>query len=330
MEVSMKKFLTVSILLVLALFTSCENKNVGGTASLTVNVNDSRARDFEPTKGSDMITKVEVTLTSLFTLNGQKVTQTIACVDEKAVFKDLPIGKYTLSGKSFNNLNVEISNGSKTIELVPNANTISLQLDKMVGEGIADVAYYYEPLNYPEASTTLKVEMVNKDGKVVGGLENCTIEKHNGYFLYNQTLPAGSYLLKVQLYSHNVLADGMITAVKIFNGSTYKAQFFLSGNIGNSQGSINVSNSASNMMKCVVDKTAVTGTNKYNLVCTTTLLPKGYTEANLVYAWYKNGELMPTSTTKTIEVTKTPAKIQYCCVVKTDKNGSWGSAKEYV
>jgi len=330
MEVSMKKILTISLLLILALFTSCESKTPGTTASLTVNLNNSRARDFEPDVGTDSVLKVEVTLTSLFPFDGSTITQTITCTGDKAVFKDLPIGKYTLSGKGFNSLDVELANGSKAIELLPDANTISLELNNLVGEGKIDADYYYEPLNYPAETTTLKVEMIDKDGKIVGGLANCQLEKQNGYFKYTQTLPAGSYLLKVQLYSHNVLADGIITAIKIYNGSIYDAQFGLLGNIGNAQGSINIVNSTSNMMKCVVKKTAVTGTSKYNLKCTTTLLPANYTEANLVYTWYKNGEVIPTATTSTLEVTKTPAKIQYCCVVKTDKSGSWGSAKAYV
>lgn len=319
-------FFVISIMI---LITSCNELGIK-TGDLTIRVLKG-SKDMEYNSGQDIAASTEIYVESLFKYgdNAEKYQKTVTLDGESVTLTGLPIGTYQITGRTYNNKSKQIAEGIKTVNIIPNNNIVDLKIDKLIGSGTIKMGLFYDVLNYPKEGTRFLVEVKNEKNETVATENDCSINKDNGHLDFTKELPAGNYIMKIQLLFNNQLCDGNMMTFKIINGETLMNQYYFKGNLSNATLSLSIEDRTSTTMKVRLQKEAL-GSDQIKITCNTTKLPQGYSEDMLSYTWYKNGELISEANGKSHTVTKTNAYIQYSCIVKTDKTGSWGASYIYI
>jgi hypothetical protein len=317
------------ILMCILLIPSCSTERES-TARLRVLVSQPTKRDLESFTDSDVPESYDVTVKGLFTSEGNQFEETMDCTNGAAVFSAAPIGRYEITARSYNNAKVQLGEGKRTVEIKPGENNVSVIIDKRVGTGNLLLRLLYEPEIYLAASTTMTLKVENSKGEVLYTLSDATIDKENGEILLEKRgIPSDVYLLTFQIFSHNVLCDGEVAAIDVYNGCDYQICRVYNRNPFGASPTITIDNRVSAQIRANISSVS-NGGGSYTMTCNIEEYPEGTEEKDLTYAWYRNGTKIEGATGKTLTVTKTSTRYHYNCLVKGNMVGGTCTANWYI
>lgn len=206
----------LGLILLLALVIGCENSGEATSTTLRLNLASERFR----TSRSLLPTAEELTIASVrITGTGPKgQTIDVQSTDQVVEIGNLTIGTWTLHAVGSNSSGVALVSGNLTTLLSSATNEATLQLTELVGEGSLSIQFSWDP-DQVASDVRLEAQLFDQNGTTVA-LNVGALNTTAGTVTLAKTLPAGSYFLKVQLYSQNVLVSGATHALRILDGVT--------------------------------------------------------------------------------------------------------------
>jgi pullulanase len=224
MEDDMLKKVTLGLAIVLAtLFvTSCPNpvspiQGQTGILTVTVFTDDSRTIIPEIVANLDSISLV-------LSGPGGATRSGSFDLDESIVFTQLSVGTWNVQAQGINSSGAVIASAEEVTVINAGSNSLSLDLTpNFDGEGSFEVS-----VSYPDSISISKVEgRVTPYGQAQGPFE--TIATTGSTFTFEKTnLPAGYYLMEVNLFEGPELKAGLYEILWIVNGTTTQAALVLS------------------------------------------------------------------------------------------------------
>jgi hypothetical protein len=145
-------------------------------------------------------------------------------LDESIVFTQLSVGTWNVQAQGINSSGAVIASAEEVTVINAGSNSLSLDLTpNFDGEGSFEVS-----VSYPDSISISKVEgRVTPYGQAQGPFE--TIATTGSTFTFEKTnLPAGYYLMEVNLFEGPELKAGLYEILWIVNGTTTQAALVLS------------------------------------------------------------------------------------------------------
>jgi len=248
----------------------------------------------------------------------------VSSCEDTVEIGNLLIGWWTIEATAYNSNGVALVAGSVRTLLSRQTTTATVELTDLVGSGTLSVSVSWD-IDQVGDDVALEALLFDQGMESVT-LQEPSLDKATGTATIGATLPAGSYLLKVQLLSQDVVVSGASEAVRIIDGVTS------SGNL-----ELVIGDLSSAYTLTVVNKTGLpiegsvqTTDESYEAGDTVTMvyeavsLPEGVSLEELTITWYCEGEEVHTGSN--IYVSTPAAGVhRYDVIVNHTTLGSLGS-----
>jgi len=210
----MKKYFLVVLVIILTIFlaVSCDDSGKDtGSLKLILKVGGSGSRSLLPEDTCLDVTRYIVTGVGpggkTFSVNSESTAITV---------EGLNIGNWTITAKGLNNNNLELVKGMVEHEITKNSSPATIVLDQLVGEADFHIELSWASSDVPNPSLT--VYLKGPDKSSTERILNMNVDYTNKTASYSERLSSGSYTLRAVLKSGDVVASGLVEAVRIVNG----------------------------------------------------------------------------------------------------------------
>lgn len=313
----------MGLLVLLVLAAGCEHGSEPASATLRLNLASERfqnSRSLLPSSEDLSIASVRITGT------GPK-GQTIDVQSNKQLVEigNLAIGTWNLHAVGYNSNEVALVSGDLTTLLSSVTNEATLQLTQLVGEGTLSVQLSWDR-EQVASDVRLEAQLIDQEGEPVA-LSVGALNTEAGNVTLQKNLPAGSYYLKLQLFSQGVQVSGASHAVRILDGTTSDGAIeFIIGDLSTTYTIMVINNT---MLPIEGGITASPAQAKAGEEVTLTYaannLPDGVAMDSLHIQWYCEGVLVHQAEA---DFTSTPLAgvHRYDVIVNHERLGSLGSS----
>ena len=211
-----RTLLILALSLLLTLVIGCENSAESGNATLHLSLASERFR----TSRSLLPTTEDLTIASVrITGSGPKgQTIDIQSVNQSVEIGNLAIGTWNLHAVGSNSKGVQLVSGDVTTLLSKVTTEATLHLTQLVGEGNLSIQLFWDP-DQVANDVSLVAHLFDQSGNAIA-LTAGELNTTEGTVNLAKALPAGSYYLKVQLFSQDVLVSGLGHALRILDSVT--------------------------------------------------------------------------------------------------------------
>ncbi len=197
----------LAICLTSLFYTGCRNPEY--TASMELHL-DTTSRTLVPENTPLFVESYEIDGTG-----PEEHTFAVRSTKSVIAIEGLVPGQWSLHVLGRNKNGTALVSGETSVELEPDKNTITMELNTMVGTGTLDIDISWDPklISYSDIEILLTDE---------SGLEThvkpTTFSPEEGQALLNTSLPSGSYTMNIQLMESGAFRTGHVTAVRIVDG----------------------------------------------------------------------------------------------------------------
>lgn len=313
----------LGLLLLLTLVIGCENSSQSEGATLRLSLASERFR----TSRSLLPTAEDLTIASVRITGSGPKGQTIDVQSEDQVVEigNLSIGTWVLHAVGSSSTGVALVSGELTTLLSSVTNEATLQLTELVGEGNVSINLSWDP-DQVAPDVRLEAQLFGQNGNAVA-LSVGALNIAEGTVTLTKTLPAGSYYLKLQLFSQNVLVSGASHALRILDGVTSDGSIELViGDLSTAYTLMVVNNTMLPIEgKLVASPALAKAGDEVTLSYTPINLPEGVSLDSLEIDWYCEGVLVQQASAVFTSVPLAGVH-RYDVIVNHDRLGSLGSS----
>lgn len=315
----------------LALLISCAANGNTEQATVRFHLGVERTRTIAPEDAVVTTSSYRFTFKS----NSSELIKTLDISDDDTyeIAGILP-GYYTVTVEALNNSSEVLAEASTNYRFLPGLNSYSITLDSLSGMGSLAVDFSWDKDlfidNEGEAITsTLVLSLKNQSNTTVAIAEDALVmnAEEGTASLSMSDLPAGSYLLSIQLKNGSSFVSGTVEVIRIADNTTSSGSIKLDGKLLIKVEGFGVTDLTSAPIKATITPNKIFEEGDEPTAATFTItftsLPKGITEDDITIEWYtgdffagrgKNASLQPDSGTTRITA-----------VYKCSKLGSMGS-----
>ena len=308
--------------IVMVLANSC-NDSDAVSASLELRFEDELPRTIMPSATLMEIAKYSVSGTGPGGATFGPVLSTECTVS----IKNLVTGSWTLTAKALNIQNNEVSGGTADVDVVRGENKATIVLDTMAGSGSVELDFSWNKEISADTNMNLIISFEDAEGKI--DMFNHTVRVADGCSAFIKNLNAGCYVMSVQVQdSRGSLGIGATDAVRIIANTRSYGDIELEGSLPENPagGGVQVTlrNDIGSPLPFYMDyspKNADAG-DQITLRARCDMLPEGKGDADYLYQWYRNGELIRTGKKYTITVEATAGCTRYDVIVGSPVDGT--------
>ncbi|HKM07299.1 MAG TPA: hypothetical protein VJ869_09925 [Sphaerochaeta sp.] len=213
----MKQFRTMTGFLVLMMivvisFAGCKEEPGRSSLRLTMQGNEDQNRSILPND-----TPLEVSRYAVTGEGPQNSTFEMQSTNPTMEVEGLLIGNWTITAVGQNKHGLNLVSGSSTCLLTSEPTNAVIELNSLMGMGTMQIAFTWDNTKISNPS----IELWVTDSEGVKTKVNPTTSNYiNGSVFYNETYPAGSYLIQGRLYSGTTAVAGCAEVVRIVGGKT--------------------------------------------------------------------------------------------------------------
>ncbi|MBP5162333.1 MAG: hypothetical protein ILP16_05070 [Spirochaetales bacterium] len=240
--------------------------------------------------------------------------------------QDLVAGTWEISAKALNVENNEIASGSGTFEISQGDNSAVVVLDRMEGAGSLQLDFTWESSICSESMMRISITLDDSKGGVITKTRDVPTSDCSTSVVMNA--PAGSHILSVKvLDSRGFIGIGATDAVRIVSNTrsagsvrleTYRPQPSGSGT------EVSLQNNIGFPMSFYIDyspKNPVRGRSVTLRACYESL-PAGVSASDLIFQWYKDGEVRQLDKTGSFTITAESGLHRYDVIVRSPVEGT--------
>ena len=240
--------------------------------------------------------------------------------------QDLVAGTWEISAEALNVENNEIASGSGTFEISQGDNSAVVVLDQMEGAGSLQLDFTWDSSICNESMMRISITLDDSKGGVITKTRDVPTSDCGTSVVMNA--PAGSHILSVKvLDSRGFTGIGATDAVRIVSNTrsagsvrleTYRPQPSGSGT------EVSLQNNIGFPMSFYIDyspKNPVRGRSVTLRACYDSL-PAGVNAKDLIFQWYKDGEVRQMDKTGTFTVTAESGLHRYDVIVRSPVEGT--------
>lgn len=303
----------MAFLMLIALFTSCEESS--GVATMRINLSSDTSRLIAP----DDI-PLEVVSYHITGSGPSDATFDITTTKTSTSLSGVAVGKWTINATGLNSLGQAIVTGSTTFTLSVNNPSVIVRLSNLVGEGNLSVSMRWNTEVVSSPHIELELTRQNEEES-----ENITAQMNSaeGSASFTKTgLSAGSYILQGRLYSGDILMSGFTEAVRIVGEATSSKEIeFDLDDFPYAPGTIQLLDQSGVPVECTVE--GLSSEVSAGEEVTISLVPSRANLKDLTVKWYVDGEYVATG--ESVDITFQPGSHRLDAVAYTNKIGSYGS-----
>lgn len=143
---------------------------------------------------------------------------TITTHDKEVLLGNLSTGWWTIKATAYNSSDTALVYGSTTALLSAKTNRTTVELGTLVGSGALDLTLMWDP---GQVADDVRVECIlyDQDLKEVA-IDPLVVDKKAGSATISSNLAAGSYFVRVRLFSQETAVSGAGEAVRIIDNTT--------------------------------------------------------------------------------------------------------------
>lgn len=313
-------------LLIGALNISCDSQLTNEKCNLEFSINCknliTRTRNIFPTEDAEIITQYQVCLTG-----PNDESQSINLTNKTGTIQDLVPGYWNISINAMNAKNNILANGSKIIYLNKKLTQVEVILDKVIGKGLLEADFSWNPKQTNEKNTQLVYDIISDKGVSFKEQAQLAICADRGYAVISiDGIPSGSYVVSAKLVSNDVCIAGIVEPAKVVNGGRSLDHFnFI---IGDQSNVFDISIIKNVLLPIegtlICDSENIKLGSSFTLTFTPNNLPEGLTEKDLSYLWFLEGDLIEGENSNTLTDSSRLGIHRYDLIIKTDREGSIG------
>ena len=329
----MKKYQLIVMVLMMVcsltfLFVSCEQENgMSDRGSIVVQLLPNEkftTRTIVP-EGTNPLQIASYSLSG--TGPKSQVLSEIESSSDSITLNNILVGNWHFAATAYNENQKALATGSIETHIVSNENYLNLPLQEVVGEGTLDLSFSWDAEQVKENSS-FTITLYDEENQIVSG-GNVTSDMQSGAGNFEFTnLSAGFYRVVATLETDSVQISGFSETVRIVDETRTSGSIqLIIGKVidgltivieDQTDSPIIGSVSPSNQNPQVGDDITLTYTIENSA---------GYDEDDIIYTWYKDGEIIESQTSKTLTVTDVQSgTARYDVIVGTDENSSLGSS----
>ena len=322
-RVMLALLVVVASVVVMVLANSC-NDSEGATGSLQLRLEDEVSRTIMPSATLMEIAKYSVSGTG----PGGAEFGPVLSTESTVGIRNLVTGKWVLTAKALNIQNNEVSSGTAEVEVSRGENSATVVLDTMAGNGSMELDFSWDSNISLDLNMNLLISIQDSDGAI--SMFNHTVRVADGFASFVRNMRAGCYIMSVQVQdSRGSLGIGATDAVRIIaNTRSYGDIELVSGGSGDvpADGSVQVTlrNDIGSPLPFYIDyspKNPEKGAS-VTLRARCDCLPEGTGDADYLYQWYRNGELIRSGKKSVITVEAVAGNTRYDVIVGSIVDGT--------
>ena len=303
----------LTLLMVLALFSSCQESSSVATMRITLNSDTDRLIAPEGVP-------LDVVSYHITGAGPSGDTFDITTTKTSATLSGVAVGEWNINATGLNSQGDAIVTGSITFTLSVNNPGVVVRLNSLVGSGNLSVSMKWDTdvVSRPR----IELELTAQDGSDSESL-NASMNTSEGTATITKTaLPSGSYILQGRLYSDDILMSGFSEAVRIVADATSAKEIeFNLDNFPYSPGTLQLLDQSGVPVECTVEglESEVNAGESIEI----SLVPSRGNLSDMTVKWYVDGELVDTGSS--VSITFQPGAHRLDAVAYTNKIGSYGS-----
>lgn len=239
---------------------------------------------------------------------------------------NLAIGWWTIHAVGVNTDEVELVSGDLTTLLSSKTATAKLELSNLVGEGTLEAKVCWDPDQVAD-DVSVVATLTNQSGAKMT-IDTGTIDTAKGEVLISASLPAGSYLLSLQLYSQGVQVSGAIQALRILDKQESAGEIeMIIGDLSTTYVITIIDNTMLPIDGTItINPTEPLPGKSVTFSWSASELPEGIDVSDLAIRWYCEGILLVDEDEASLTCTPKPGTHRYDIVVSHSRLGSLGSS----
>ncbi len=304
---------SVSALLALTLFISCEES--ASVADMRITLNSDVSRLIAPEE-----VPLEVTLYQIRGTGPNNGSFSFTTTKTSTTLSGVAVGNWHIEATGLNEENVPLVTGSTDFTLSASNPSVVVRLATLVGNGNLSISMSWNK----DVITDPRIELeITKQNEEESESLTASMNTSEGTATASRTnMEAGSYILQGRLYSSDILMSGFTEAVRIVGDETSSADIeFNLDNFPYAPGSIQLLDQSGIPVECTVEGVDSEVTAGEEI--TVSLVPEKANLNDITVMWYIDGVQVATGTSAGI--TFTPGAHRLDAVAYTSKIGSYGS-----
>ncbi len=314
-----------AFMLVLAL-TGCDVAQEAQYGSLTLNFSPS-GRIFSRTIMPEGETALDI---AYYTISGSgpsgQSLASVNCSSATLTVNSLLVGDWTFTATAYNAADHALAAGCIEVYIISSGNTITLELDEVVGEGDMNLAFSWNP-EQVNAQTQFTFTLENQSGEPVLGAHIVT-DMSEGTSAVTQNLPAGFYTFTASLTSGGVKIAGYTESIRVIDGTASSASPILV--IGKVIDNVNmiISDETDGVIIGTISSSQEVPVSGGTLTLTYQASDAaGVPAGDIVYQWYEDGIPISGAQNSTYTISSVHSgSVRYDIIVGTVDNPMMGSA----
>ncbi len=256
-----------------------------------------------------------------------QVLETLSSTTDSVTINNLLVGSWHFSATAYNAENKALATGSIDTYIVSNNNIVTIALDEVVGSGSLELSFDWDQSQVTEDSQ-FNVVVYDETNTVVDSTQvTSSMEQGEGNLLVSN-LSAGFYTVVATLQSDSVQISGFSETVRIIDDTKTSSTIeLIIGKVIDGVSLLINDQTDSPIIGTI--SSSKSSPEKGDTITLTyeTEETSSYDPTSLIYWWYKDGELIEQSASKSIEIENLPAGTsRYDVVVGTETNNSLGSS----
>lgn len=321
----------ICIAVALAFLISCAANGTSEQATIRFHIGEDRTRTIAPEDA--VINTVSYRFT--FKNSTTELVKTLSVSDDDTyeITGILP-GLYTVTVDALNSNSEILASASTNYRFLSGLNSYAITLENLIGKGSLAVDFSWDKELFIDnegvpITPTLAVVLKNQSNVSVTLAEDAlSVDASKGTAtLSAENLPAGSYLLIVQLKNGSSLVSGTVEAIRIADNTTSSGSLRLEG-----KKLLKVEGFAVTDLTAAPIKATITPNNIFQeddepigatFTLTFTTLPKGITEDDITIEWYTGEYFAGRGKSPSLQPDGGTTRIT--AVYKCSKLGSMGS-----
>ncbi len=312
----------MSTLLIITLLASgCTETSESRTASLTLTLEKNASGVEMDTRSVLPETPLQVSYYTITGLGPNDSIFNVSTQDSITTIPGLQTGDWQITAYGWNENGFRLISGSTLFSLTPDSNETSIVLDEFYGAGTVSVLITWDSALtftpefhlylYPQGGEETEVSPVIAAGSAS----------------YETSLPAGSYILRCELFSYGISVAGCVEAVRIADGITSAGNIVLNLDTMKSEISLSLTDITTIPVEGVITGIPVTVVAGIPIDLTFSSSNVAAEDiAALSIDWYLDGTYLLTGTTCTITPAAGPHRVDV--LAATSAAGSSGSISE--
>ena len=318
--------LFIALIAFLILAVSCDTDEDSGLSRLEIRIEEdenSGSKTIMPSLTLMEISKYSVSGTGP---DGATFGPVISSENTLSI-QNLVAGSWEISAKALNVENNEVASGTGTVEISQGDNSAVVVLDKMTGTGTLQLDFSWDSSICSETVMKLSITLEDSKGELITKIRDVFTSDCNTSVVMNA--PAGSHILNVKVMdSKGFIGIGATDAVRIISntrstGSVRLETYKPNQSSGNGT-EIRIQNNIGFPMNFYIDyspKNPVKGRYVTLTACCDSL-PSGVSSDDLIYQWYKDGEVRQLDMRGSFSIAAESGLHRYDVIVRSPVDGT--------